>query len=75
MDLGAMATKGYFFILKSSSITPDYLVSYQGHLLGESYPTTEMQLVYCTAPADWAYQNIAKLNINIDKENTNKKLQ
>ena len=32
----------------------DCLVSYTGHLLRESYPNAEMQLVYSTAPADWA---------------------
>ena len=32
----------------------DCSVSYLGHSLGESYPCTEMQLVYSTAQADWA---------------------
>ena len=45
-------------ILKSSSITGssplDCLVSYPGHLLGESYPSAEMQSVYSTSRADWA---------------------
>ena len=43
---------------QSSSITgaspSDCLVSYPGHLLEESYPSAEMQSVYCTAQADWA---------------------
>ena len=33
----------------------DCLMSYSGHsLVGKSYPTTEMQSVYSTAPANWA---------------------
>ena len=32
----------------------DCLVSYPWHSLGESYPSSEMQLVYYAAPADWA---------------------
>ena len=30
------------------------LISYPEHLLGESYASAEMQLVYSTAPTDWA---------------------
>ena len=45
-------------IPQSPSITgasPSYfLVSYPGHLLGECYPSAEMQSVYSAAPADWA---------------------
>ena len=33
----------------------DSLVLYPGHSLGESYPFAVMQLVYSTAPADWAH--------------------
>ena len=44
---------------QSSSIsgtTPsNCLVSYPGHLLGESYPFAEMQSVHSTAPADWRW--------------------
>ena len=29
-------------------------MSYPGHLLGESYPSAEIQLVYSAAPANWA---------------------
>ena len=32
----------------------DCLVSYPGHLLWGILPSTEMQLVYSTAPAGWA---------------------
>ena len=50
--------KGVLCISQSSSITgassSDCLVSYPGHLLGESYPSAEMQLVYSATPADWA---------------------
>ena len=46
------------WIPQSSSITwaspSDSLVPYPGLSLGESYPSAEMQLVYFTAPADWA---------------------
>ena len=38
----------------SGTLPSDCLVSYPGHLLRESYHTTEMQSVYSTAPADWA---------------------
>ena len=45
-------------IPQSSSITgalqSDCLMSSTGHSLRESYPSEEMQLVYSTAPADWA---------------------
>ena len=41
-----------------SSITgassSDCLLSYTGHLFGESYPSATMQSVYFIAPADWA---------------------
>ena len=43
-------------IFNITGISPsDYLVSYLGHSLGEwgFLPSAEMQLVYCTAPADW----------------------
>ena len=53
-----MAMKGVVLISQSSSITraspSDCLVPYPGHLLGKSDPIAEMQLVYSTAPADWA---------------------
>ena len=49
-------------IPQSSSITGasplDCLVSYLGHSLGESYPSAEMQLVYPTAPSNWATVSI-----------------
>ena len=44
-------------IPQSSSITgtspSDCLMPYPGHLLGWSYPSAAVQLVYSTAPADW----------------------
>ena len=57
VDLGAEAMKWVPRIPQSSSITgtspSDCLVSYQGHSLGESYPSAEVQSVYSTAPANW----------------------
>ena len=54
--------KEVLHIPQSSSITgvslSDCLVSYPGH-----YPSAEMQLVYSTAPADWA-RNL--LNIKLE---------
>ena len=54
--LGSDGIEGILCIPQSSSITGTSvcLVSYPEHLLVESYPTTEVQLVYSTAPADWA---------------------
>ena len=50
-------------IPQSSSFTraslSDFLVSYLGHSLKESYPSTEMQSVYPTAPANWAMGSCA----------------
>ena len=44
-------------IPQSSSLTEaspsDCFVSYPGHSLGESYPSTETQSVYSAVPADW----------------------
>ena len=53
------ANEGILCIPQSSSITgtspSDCLVSYPGHPLGVgTYPSAEKQLVYSTAPADWA---------------------
>ena len=50
--------EGVFCISQSSSFNAaslsDNLVSYPGHLLEEFYPSLEMQLVYSTAPPNWA---------------------
>ena len=55
LPLGSNDNEGVLCILQSPSITgtspSDRLVSYQGHSLGGS---AEVQLVYSTAPADWA---------------------
>ena len=52
---GRDGNEGVLHIPQSSSITEaspsTCLVSYAGHLLEESYPSAEMQLVYSTAPA------------------------
>ena len=61
-------------IPRSSSITgalPSYFfVSYAGHLLGESYPSAEMRLVYSAAPADWANNNNDNIKSNYDHSHT-----
>ena len=44
-------------IPQSPKAPSDWLKSYPGRSLGESYPYTEMQLMYSTAQADWAEQN------------------
>ena len=55
---GSDGNEEILYIPKSSSIIRalplDYFMSYPGHLLGESYPSAEMQSVYSTVPADWA---------------------
>ena len=55
---GSDGNEGALCIPQSSGITDaspsDYLVSYPGHSLRESYFSAEMQWVYSIAPADWA---------------------
>ena len=56
---GSVDNEGVLRIHQRSSITraspADCLVSYPGHLLGGgSYSYVEVQLVYSTAPVDWA---------------------
>ena len=58
---GSNGNEGVPRIPQSSSITgtspSDCLVSYPGHSCvcgGGSYPSAEKQLVYSTAPVDWA---------------------
>ena len=41
----------------------DCLVSYLEHVLGESYPSKEMQSVYSTALGDWAICVYTQLDI------------
>ena len=54
---GSDGSKEVLRIPQSSSITgtssSDCLVSYPGHLFGESYPSAELQSVYSAVPADW----------------------
>ena len=54
--LGSNGNKGALCIPQNSSITAatpsDCLVSYSGHSLEESYPSTEMQLVFTAGPAN-----------------------
>ena len=49
-------------IPQSPSITGtsplDCLVSYPGYSLGGAYPSTGVQSVYSTAPADWAIHRV-----------------
>ena len=55
---GNNGTGGIHQIPQSSGIIgaslSECLVSYLGHSLEKSYPSAEMQLLYSTAPADWA---------------------
>ena len=57
-ELGSDGNEGVLHIPQNSSITgaspSDCLMSYPGHSLGESYFSAKMQLVYFTAPPDWA---------------------
>ena len=59
---GSDDNNGVLRIPQSFSITgaspSDCLVSYPGHLLGESYPSAEVQSVYFTAPAEWAIKRV-----------------
>ena len=53
---GNDGNKEVLCIFQSSSITgaspSDCLMSYSGHLLGESYPSADVQSVYSIAPAN-----------------------
>ena len=54
VDLGVMVMKGYFaFSCITGASLSDGLVSYAGQLFRESYPSSEKQSFYCTAPAYW----------------------
>ena len=56
--LGSESNEQVLYIPQSPGITGtslfECLVSYKGHLFGESYPSAEMQSVYFAATADWA---------------------
>ena len=58
MDLGGSnGNENVFHIPQSSRaefLPSDSLASYPGHMLGESYPSAEIQPVYSTTPANWA---------------------
>ena len=41
---------------KTGASLSDGLMLYPGHSLEESYFSAEMQLVYSTAPANWAFK-------------------
>ena len=59
---GSDGNEGVLRIPQSSSFTgtspSDCLVSYPGHSLVGSYSSAEVQLVYSTAPADWAIHRV-----------------
>ena len=61
---GRDGNEGVFCIPQSYSITvaslSDYLVSYPGEGLGESYPSAEMQSVYSAAQVDLANWDLTK---------------
>ena len=62
-------------ICQSSNITgaspSDYLLSYPGHALRESYLSLEMQSVCSTAPVDWA-RKLLNLTKELELKNKNK---
>ena len=65
--LGSNGNKELLHISQSSSITgssPSDLLSYLGHSLGvRGYPFARLQLVYSTAPADWAIGQVVYIKI------------
>ena len=57
---GSSGNEGVLHIpqsFRTGASPSDGLVSYPGHSLGESYPSTEMQLVYSAAPANWTVKD------------------
>ena len=64
---GRDGNKSVLHIPQISSITEaspsDCLVSYPGHSLGESYPSSKMYSVFSTAPANWAI--IIAVNVSL----------
>ena len=72
---GSDGNEGVLCILQSSSITEaspsDCLVSYAGHLLGESYPSAETQSVYSAARREIYVYKYIYIHIN----NTEKNMQ
>ena len=63
-ESGSDSNEGVLHVPQSSIITEvlpsDYLISYPGYLLGESYLSAEMQLVYSATPANWAIKSYSK---------------
>ena len=57
VDLGVMAMKRYSAFPKAPALLEPHqlivYISYPGHMLGESYPSAEIQSVYSAAQADW----------------------
>ena len=65
-----MAMKGLLHIpqiSKARALLSVGLMLYQGHSLGGSYSSVEMQSVYSTAPADWAGK-FSKIYYRLNKE-------
>ena len=64
---GGDGNEGVLCVPKSSRITgtswSDCLVSYPGHLLGESYPSAEKQSAYSTVPVDWGTRAVVPVSI------------
>ena len=46
---------------ETGASSSDYLASYPGHSLVESYPNAEMQSVYSTAPAERAIRTLNRV--------------
>ena len=67
---GSNGNEGGLHISQSDSPS-DSLVSFSGHSLGVSYPSTEMQLLYSTAPVDWA--GCVCVCVYVERERTRKK--
>ena len=67
---GSNGNEVVLYIPQSSSIaetsTSDCLVLYPGHsLMGGSYPSAEVQLVYSTTPANWAKTILKQINLTL----------
>ena len=58
VDLGVMAIKGYSTFAKASGLEPHNHIVISKTLIGVgcgSLPSAEMQSLYSTTPANWAY--------------------
>ena len=68
------SSKAVLCIPQSSSIIraspSDFVVSYIGHTLGESYPYAEMQSEYSVTPANWARDHSSTKNCKTTKKSS-----